>query len=164
VHAGWRPCARHDRAHGALGRVRPHRQVDRPGAPSIRRVIAACKASGKWAEIGGDKDLVRQAQLVSEGIRLVTPQSDIAFLMAEAARRNDDRVAYRFVKAVLASSGMTSIDDAVFDDARRAFGEAGIVDLAGLVGYYTLLAMVLNTFEVRPENAGIPWRQPNGQA
>ena len=40
----------------------------------------------------------------------------------------------------------------------EAFGEAGVVDLTGLVGYYTLLAMTLNTFEVPvPEGADIPW-------
>lgn len=54
---------------------------------AIRRMIAACKKHGKWAGLGGDKDLGRQAMLISEGIQFITTQSDVAFLMAEASRR-----------------------------------------------------------------------------
>jgi staphyloferrin B biosynthesis citrate synthase len=68
--------------------------LGRPGAfgdpvimAAIRRLIGACKAHGKWAGLGGDKDVGRQAQLIGEGIQFVTTQSDVAFLMAEAARR-----------------------------------------------------------------------------
>ena len=34
-------------------------------------------------------------------------------------------------------------------------GEAGVTDLVGLLGYYTLISMVLNTFEV-PVPDGAP--------
>lgn len=47
---------------------------------------------------------------------------------------------------------------ATYTAAVKAFGESGVVDLTGLVGYYTLLAMTLNTFEVGvPEDADVPW-------
>lgn len=36
------------------------------------------------------------------------------------------------------------VSDAAFDAARRAFGEQGAIELVGLVGYYSLVAMVLN--------------------
>lgn len=36
------------------------------------------------------------------------------------------------------------VDDACWQRALQAFGEAGVVDLIGLVGYYSLLAMVMN--------------------
>jgi 4-carboxymuconolactone decarboxylase len=36
------------------------------------------------------------------------------------------------------------VDDAVYARALALLGEAGVVDLCGLCGYYTLLAMVLN--------------------
>jgi 4-carboxymuconolactone decarboxylase len=39
-------------------------------------------------------------------------------------------------------------------------GEEGVVDLTGLVGYYTLLALTLNAFEVPvPEDGKVPWRK-----
>jgi 4-carboxymuconolactone decarboxylase len=37
-----------------------------------------------------------------------------------------------------------SVSDATYDRALARFGEHGVVDLAGINGYYTLLAMVMN--------------------
>jgi 4-carboxymuconolactone decarboxylase len=38
-------------------------------------------------------------------------------------------------------------------------GEEGVVDLTGRVGYYTLLALTINAFEVPvPEDGKVPWR------
>ena len=54
---------------------------------AIARLIEVCKTHGKWAGLGGDKDLKRQAQLIRDGIQFVTTQSDLAFLTAEASRR-----------------------------------------------------------------------------
>jgi len=54
---------------------------------AINRVIAACADAGKFAGLGGDKDVQRQKHFIESGIRFVTTQSDIAFLMAEASRR-----------------------------------------------------------------------------
>ncbi|WP_020651916.1 carboxymuconolactone decarboxylase family protein [Massilia niastensis] len=38
-----------------------------------------------------------------------------------------------------------SVSDAVYDEALALFGEQGVVDLMGINGYYTFLAMVMNT-------------------
>ncbi|CAN7196066.1 carboxymuconolactone decarboxylase family protein [Massilia sp. LjRoot122] len=38
-----------------------------------------------------------------------------------------------------------SVSDRVYADALALFGEQGVVDLMGVNGYYTLLAMVMNT-------------------
>ncbi len=38
-----------------------------------------------------------------------------------------------------------SVSDATYARAVRAFGEQGVVDILGISGYYTMLAMVLNT-------------------
>jgi 2-keto-3-deoxy-L-rhamnonate aldolase RhmA len=56
----------------------------------IEREIAACKAHGKFSGLGGDRDLVRQARFIKQGIRFVTTQTDIAFLMLEATRRTTE--------------------------------------------------------------------------
>jgi 4-carboxymuconolactone decarboxylase len=37
------------------------------------------------------------------------------------------------------------VSDDIYDQALALFGEQGVVDLMGLNGYYTLLAMVMNT-------------------
>jgi 2-keto-3-deoxy-L-rhamnonate aldolase RhmA len=56
-------------------------------AEAVQRVIAAAKANGRWAGLGGDKDIGRQTKLVADGIQFITTQSDVAFMTAEANRR-----------------------------------------------------------------------------
>jgi 2-keto-3-deoxy-L-rhamnonate aldolase RhmA len=48
------------------------------------RCIAAAKAHGKFAGIGGNRDVERQAAAVKKGCLFVTTQSDIGFLTAAA--------------------------------------------------------------------------------
>lgn len=66
-----------------------------------------------------------------------------------------DRVAYEYAQELLATSNPS---DETFQAAHRMFGDEGVVDLTGVVGYYTFLAMVLNAAQVKPANASIPWR------
>ena len=47
------------------------------------------------------------------------------------------------------------ISDATYARARAAFGEQGVIELVTVVGYYCLVALVLNAFEV-PLDAGVP--------
>jgi 2-keto-3-deoxy-L-rhamnonate aldolase RhmA len=54
---------------------------------AIERVIAACKAKGKYAGLGGERDLARQSEFIRKGIRFVTTQTDVGFLMAAAGQR-----------------------------------------------------------------------------
>jgi 4-carboxymuconolactone decarboxylase len=49
------------------------------------------------------------------------------------------------------------VSDRVYNDALALFGEQGVVDLMGLNGYYTFLAMVLNTAQTAvPESIAAP--------
>jgi 4-carboxymuconolactone decarboxylase len=67
-----------------------------------------------------------------------------------------DEIAYDYVSELLASG---QVSDEVFQRARALLGEEGLVDLTGLVGYYTLLALQLNSFQVPvPDGSQIPWR------
>ncbi|HWL80678.1 MAG TPA: carboxymuconolactone decarboxylase family protein [Roseomonas sp.] len=50
------------------------------------------------------------------------------------------------------------VPDALYNRTRELLGQQGIVDLTGLVGYYTLLALTLNGHEVAaPGDTQIPW-------
>ena len=61
------------------------------GCPEImaamERVIAAAKKHGKFAGLGGDRDLERQRAFIKKGVRFVTTQTDMGFLMAAASQR-----------------------------------------------------------------------------
>lgn len=45
---------------------------------------------------------------------------------------------------------------ALYDQAKAALGERGLVDLIGILGYYTLIAMTLNAFEVETPDGSRP--------
>jgi 4-carboxymuconolactone decarboxylase len=53
-----------------------------------------------------------------------------------------------------------SVSDATYARALKAFGEQGIVDAIGISGYYTLLAMTLNTARTPAGESGSPILRP----
>jgi 2-keto-3-deoxy-L-rhamnonate aldolase RhmA len=57
---------------------------------AVERVIAAANAHGKFAGLGGDRDVARQVEFIRKGVKFITTQTDIGFLMAEASRRTGE--------------------------------------------------------------------------
>lgn len=57
----------------------------------------------------------------------------------------DDELLYLFAAQVL---GEHFVDDETFAAGLARFGERGLVDLIGALGNFTMLAMLLNTFQV----------------
>ena len=53
----------------------------------------------------------------------------------------DEEVLYDFVTEVLANKGAS---DTTYAMAVAQFGESGVIDILGIVGYYSMLAMILN--------------------
>jgi 4-carboxymuconolactone decarboxylase len=68
-----------------------------------------------------------------------------------AGMAEDEAVVYDFVSEMLATG---QVSDANFDRVKKAFGERGVMDLVGAVGYYSLVSMVLNVARV-PLPAGV---------
>jgi 4-carboxymuconolactone decarboxylase len=58
-----------------------------------------------------------------------------------AAMQDDERVLYEFETELLETK---QVSDAAFRSAVGAFGERGVVDVIGLMGYYSLVSMALN--------------------
>lgn len=63
---------------------------------------------------------------------------------SEGAVDEADRVIVDFVRELCAAS---KVSDAVYGAAESRLGPAGVVELSTLVGYYTLLAFVMNATE-----------------
>jgi 4-carboxymuconolactone decarboxylase len=59
-----------------------------------------------------------------------------------AEMAEDEEVLYTFCDELHRNQG---ISDATYDRTVKAFGEQGVIDILGISGYYTMLAMVLNT-------------------
>ena len=53
----------------------------------------------------------------------------------------DEEILYDFVTEVLANK---SASDATYERTVKQFGEAGVIDILGIVGYYSMLAMIMN--------------------
>lgn len=55
-------------------------------ADALDRTLRAATAHGKFAGVGGNRDVARQAELVRKGFRFMTTQTDIGFLTSAATR------------------------------------------------------------------------------
>ena len=59
--------------------------------------------------------------------------------------REVERIVYDFVTEYLATNRVAKPN---YERALKAFGEQGVVDLVGVCGYYMLVSMTLNVFEM----------------
>jgi 4-carboxymuconolactone decarboxylase len=70
-------------------------------------------------------------------------------------RADDERIVYA-VASELATAG--HVGHEAYDAAQRLLGDAGMVELVSLCGYYTLISYLLNAFAVPvPPGAPPPW-------
>ena len=60
----------------------------------------------------------------------------------------EEELAYDFTTELLRNRG---VSDATYRAAVEALGEGGVIDLVGLVGYFTGISMVLNVAHTPPE-------------
>jgi 4-carboxymuconolactone decarboxylase len=69
--------------------------------------------------------------------------------------REDESALYAFATELIRARRVT---DATYDRATSSLGEAGVIDLVGILGYYALVSMSLNAFEVGlPEGVRNPF-------
>ena len=70
-----------------------------------------------------------------------------AIARGEAPRldRDDERIVYEFARELVESR---RVSDESYGRAVDLLGESGTVELVGILGYYTLVCMTLNAFEV----------------
>ena len=57
----------------------------------------------------------------------------------------DDMLVYEFAHSYYQNH---RVDDAIYGRIAKRWGEKGVVDLAGLIGYYSFVSATLNVFEV----------------
>ena len=73
----------------------------------------------------------------------------------------DERVLYQFATEILRDHFVT---DETFALALAEFGEAGLVDIIGSLGNFSMLAMLLNTFQVDLQAVEPPFPDVRGYA
>ena len=105
--------------------------------------LAICMAGRKWTaqyEFYAHRKLGIDAGLPAAVLDAVANGTTPTNMSADVA------LVYNFVTALL---GTGSVPDAQYQPVADRFGEPGVMDLVGAIGYYSLVSMVLNVADVQ---------------
>lgn len=61
--------------------------------------------------------------------------------------KEDEALVYEFITSLVENR---RVSDEIYHKAVQLLGEESVVDLVGLAGYYTLISMTLNVFDIQP--------------
>ncbi len=67
--------------------------------------------------------------------------------------KKDEAIVYDFVNELLKNR---SVSDTTYAQAVKHFGEESVVDLVGVVGYYAMIAMLMNVARTSPPSGLLP--------
>lgn len=70
---------------------------------------------------------------------------DLAHKKTPIFKAEDEQVFYDFAQEILNNH---FVSDEIYASAQRVYGEDGIVEIIAMIGSFSMLAMVLNTFEM----------------
>jgi 4-carboxymuconolactone decarboxylase len=90
----------------------------------------------------------------------VKPQTirDIQAGRAPKKAPRDEQAIYAFAKELYAKR---RVGTATYNRVRKLLGDAGTVELVGILGYYALVSMTLNTFRMPiPEGMKPAFKEP----
>jgi 4-carboxymuconolactone decarboxylase len=90
----------------------------------------------------------------------VKPQTirDLQAGRAPKSAPRDEMTVYAFIKELYAKR---RVSKPTFNRTYKLLGEAGTVELVGLLGYYAMVSMTLNTFMAPlPEDIKAPFKEP----
>jgi 4-carboxymuconolactone decarboxylase len=82
-----------------------------------------------------------EAGLPAEAIEAIRTNRDPGFTEPK------ERLVYRFARELITDK---RVSDTTYDAVTQTFGTVGAVELAGMVGYYAMLAMTLNAHAILP--------------
>ena len=110
--------------------------------PAALNELAICMAGRKW---GAQYEFYAHRHLgIDAGLNPAILDS-VALGRRPADMTGDETIVYEFVNDLLSTG---HISDSRYAAAMDRFGERGIMDLVGAVGYYSLVSMVLNVARV----------------
>jgi 4-carboxymuconolactone decarboxylase len=128
-----------------------------PLAPRIREmaILFVCRFWGQDYEWGVHHPLAVEAGLRREIVEAISTGR------RPYATDEEEEAAYELVFEILLNK---RVSDPTWRRAVQAFGEGGVVDLLGITGYYSFLAVVLNAARTPPPpGAPLLSRYPGGR-
>ena len=118
--------------------------------PPALNELAICMAGRKW---GAQYEFYAHRRLGIDAGLNPSILDAVAVGRRPAEMSADETIVYEFVTDLL-STGQVS--DGQYNAVLERFGERGIMDLVGAVGYYSLVSMVLNVAQVQLPEGEIP--------
>ena len=109
-------------------------------------ILATARAVRSQYEWSAHEPIGLAAGLEPEIIDLVKRQTDLDTVGNVDGLGRNERVIVRFVRELLSEEKVSS---STFADARELFGERGVMDLTGLVGYYNFVNITIKAFDVQ---------------
>lgn len=123
------------------------------GVPMRLRELAICVVGTHWKaafEVYVHAPIARQQGVPDAVIAAVTGGGALP-----AGTDAADHTVVDYAREVLRTGNAS---DATYAAARALLGDKGVVELTALLGYYGLLALQLNVFQVTPpDSKDIPW-------
>jgi 4-carboxymuconolactone decarboxylase len=90
----------------------------------------------------------------------VKPETIAAIQAGRAPKKApaDEMAVYAFVKELYANRRVST---PTYNRAKKLLGETGVVELVGILGYYAMVSMTLNTFKAPlPQGIKTPFKEP----
>jgi 4-carboxymuconolactone decarboxylase len=95
-----------------------------------------------------------------QGVKEATIR-DLKAGRAPKSAPRDEMAIYAFIKELYATR---RVSNATYARVHKFLGDAGMVELVGILGYYVLISMTLNVFRMPlPESVVLPFREPAGK-
>ncbi len=95
-----------------------------------------------------------------QGVKEATIR-DLKAGRAPKSAPRDEMAIYAFIKELYATR---RVSNATYARVHKLLGDTGMVELAGILGYYVLISMTLNVFRMPlPEGEALPFRQPRSK-
>jgi 4-carboxymuconolactone decarboxylase len=96
--------------------------------------------------------MAEQAGVKSQTIK------DIRAGRSPKSAAKDERAVVEFVRELYKTR---RVSDRTYKRVHASLGDAGVVELVGICGYYALISMTLNTFRAQlPDDAAVPFAEP----
>jgi 4-carboxymuconolactone decarboxylase len=148
----------HAPAYGELAQQLGAHLRFRTGLPSrLSEVAILCtgqywKAQYEW--------MAHAAIAEKQGVKPATIR-DIQAGRAPKSAPADEKAVYALVKELYATR---RVSDATYRRMHKLIGDAGMVELVGILGYYVMVSMTLNVFRMPlPAGKPAPFREPGGR-
>jgi 4-carboxymuconolactone decarboxylase len=109
-------------------------------------ILTAARALNSQYEWSAHEGLGRNAGLEEEIIELLRWDTPLADAGEPAGLNEPERTIIRVVRELIREPRLS---DEAFEAAQRLFGNQGLMDIAGLVGHYTLVNYTLKAFDVQ---------------